>query len=514
MATSPPINEDVNPEGPPVASTGVAGLDAVLHGGLPREEMHMVQGVAGTGKTTIALHFLREGVRNGEPCLYVTLSQTAAHLERMARSHGWTTDGITVHELTPDTVADRVSRKQTVLPTTEVELDELFHDVEKVVKKVRPKRAVIDSITILQMVAGSVERYHREVVTLRQLFTEHGCTLMAMADHPAEEEKGSQPEVIFHPLCGCVIQLSQEPRPYGDVRRKVRVVKARSLPHNGGYHDLKIDTKGMTVFPRLGAYQMPEYTEYRRIPSGIEHLDRILGGGVEEGTSCLIVGPSGVGKSSLATAFAASVSRAGGHAAIFLLDERPETYITRSEGVGIPIRSEIDAGRMLVRQIDPGAIAPGEFAQQVRALVEAKGTKVVVIDSIIGYFAAMGSSDVLVTQLHELLTYLTRGGVLLIMCGAQEGFMSIGTTDGVDVSYLSDTILVLGFYEAQATIHRCIAAVKKKHGAHDTGIRELAVVDGRIVVGAEPLTGFHHLLLPDTRAVGGRNKAGAANEGG
>ncbi|HEV7298359.1 MAG TPA: ATPase domain-containing protein [Tepidisphaeraceae bacterium] len=514
MATSPSSNKDISPEQPPVASTGVAGLDDVLHGGLPREEMHMVQGVAGTGKTTIALHFLREGVRLGEPCLYVTLSQAALHLERMAHSHGWSLDGITVHELAPATVADRVSRKQTVLPTTEVELDELFHDVEKLVKKVKPKRAVIDSITILQIVAGTVERYHREVVTLRQLFAENGCTVMVMADHPAEEEKGSPPEVIFHPLCGCVIQLSQDPRPYGDVRRRVRVIKARGLPHNGGYHDMKIDTGLMTVFPRLGAYVQPEYKEYRRIPSGIDNLDRILGGGVEEGTSCLIVGPSGVGKSSLATAFAASVSRAGGHSALFLLDERPETYITRSEGVGIPIRREIDAGRMLIRQLDPGEIAPGEFAQQVRELVEKKGTKIVVIDSVIGYFAAMGVADVLVTQLHELLTYLTRSGVLLIMCGAQEGFMSIGTTDGVDVSYLSDTILVLGFYESDATIHRCISAVKKKHGAHDTGIRELAVIDGRIVVGDEPLTGFYHLLLPDTRAVGGRSNAGVADDGG
>jgi circadian clock protein KaiC len=492
------------PESPPVASTGIPGLDAILHGGLPREEMHMVQGTAGTGKTSFALHFLREGVRCGEPCLYVTLSQPKPHLERIARSHGWTLDGITVHELSPGTVMDRVASRQTVLPTVEVELTELFHDLEEIVLKLKPRRAVIDSITILQMLAGSTPRYHREIVTLRQLFTDHGCTLVAMADHPAEEEKGSMPEVIFHPLSGCVIQLGQDPRPYGDVRRHLRVVKARGLPNNGGYHDLKIRTGGMDVFPRLGAYVLPEDKDYRRLASGINSLDRILGGGLELGTTCLIVGPSGVGKSSIATAFAEAVARGGDHAALYLFDERPETYIVRSEGVGIPLRRQIEAGRVMIRQVDPGEIAPGQFAQQVRSLVEERGTKVVVIDSVIGYFASMGAADVLVTQLHELLTYLTRRGVLLVMCGAQEGFMSIGTQNGVDVSFLSDTILVLGFYEADAAIHRCVAAVKKKHGTHDTGIFELAVVDGRITVGAERLTDFRHLLLPDTRAVGGR----------
>jgi circadian clock protein KaiC len=505
MGTHPA--DPAQPEFPPLASTGVAGLDAILHGGLPREEMHMVQGTAGTGKTTFALHFLREGVRNGEACVYLTLSQSAAHLERMARSHGWTMDGITVHELSPGTVADRVAQKQTVLPTVEVELDELFHDVEKLIKKVKPKRAVIDSITIFQIVSGTIERYHREIVSIRQLFIEHGCTLVAMADHPAEAEKGSQPEVIFHPLCGCVIQLGQEPRPYGDVRRRLRVVKARGMPNNGGYHDFKIRSGGgMEVFPRLGAYEMPEDKEYRRVASEIDSLDRLVGGGLEQGTCCLIVGPSGVGKSSLATAYVEAHARAGGNAALFLFDERPETYVVRSEGVGIPLRRQVEAGRVEIRQVDPGQIAPGEFSQQVRGLVEDEGTKVVVIDSVIGYFAAMGATDVLVTQLHELMTYLTRKGVLLIMCGAQEGFMSIGTQDGVDVSYLSDTIFVLGFYEADAQVHRCIAAIKKKHGRHDNGIFELDVVDGRIHVGEKPLIGFHHLLIPDTRAVGGREE--------
>src|SRR5947209_12272694 len=227
---------------PPVASSGVGGLDAILHGGLPREEMHLVQGVAGTGKTTLALSFLREGARAGEACLYVTLSQSKKHLERIAASHGWPLDGVTIQELTPTAFAERIAARQTVLAAQDVELQEVVQGLAEVVARFKPRRAVVDSISVVRLLAGTPQRYHAEVVTLRQLFTESGCTVLFLADHPAETEQGSRPEVAFHPLAGCVIHLEQEPRPYGDVRRRLRVVKARGLPHNGGYHDLKILT--------------------------------------------------------------------------------------------------------------------------------------------------------------------------------------------------------------------------------------------------------------------------------
>ncbi|HZF55745.1 MAG TPA: ATPase domain-containing protein [Polyangiaceae bacterium] len=488
-----PSNDPVA-ELPPVASTGVPGLDAILHGGLPCEEMHMIQGVAGTGKTTVALHFLREGVRLGEPCIYVTLSQSKAHLERMARSHGWSIEGITIHELSPGTVADRVAARQTVLPTVEVELGELFHDLEKVVSKVKPRRAVIDSISILQLLAGNTQRYHREVVTLRQLLTEQGCTVIALADHPAEGEPGQPPEVIFHPICGVVIQLSQHHRPYGDVRRQVRVIKARGLPHNGGLHDFTIRTGEMEVFPRMGAYSKREYSEFRIVKSGVQELDEVLGGGLEQGTTCLIVGPSGTGKSTLASLFAAAAAGRGEHAAIYLFDERPETYKVRSDGVGIPLREHVEAGRVSLQQLDPAEIAPGEFAQQVRQEVERRGTKVVVIDSMAGYFNAVGSSDLFVAQLHELLTFLSRNGVLTILAASQEGFMSIGSQQGVDISYLSDSILVLGYYEAEGSVRRYFVAIKRRHGEHQTTIRDLKIEPGGVHLGP-PLKHLRNILL-------------------
>lgn len=494
MATSPTVDATL----PPVASTGVPGLDAVLHGGLPREEMHMVQGVAGTGKTTLALQFLREGVRAGEPTIYVTLSQSKPQLERIARSHGWSLEEITIHELTPGTVADRVAARQTILPTVEVELGELFRDLVELVERVKPRRAVIDSITILQMLAGSTQRYHREVVTLRQLFVERGCTLVVLADHPAESIGGQQPEVIFHPLCGAVLDLVQHYRPYGDVRRRVRIVKARGLPSSGGLHDLKIRTSGMEVYPRLGAYITPEYDQFRILPSGIPELDEALSGGLEQGTSCLIVGPSGTGKSTLASLFATAAAGRGDHTAIYLFDERPATYKVRSEGVGIPLTQHVEAGRITLRQLDPAEIAPGEFAQQVKQAVEHQKTKVVVIDSIAGYFNAVGSSDLFVAQLHELLTFLCRSGVLTILAGSQEGFMSIGEQQGVDISYLSDTILVLGYYETDGGLHRYITPVKRRQGELETTIRELKIERGSVRLG-KPLSHLRDIILKNAR---------------
>ena len=486
--------EPIQPQLPPVAPTGIAGLDAILHGGLPRDEMHMVQGVAGTGKTTISLQFLRAAAAAGEPSIYLTLSQSKANLERIARSHGWSLDGITVHELSPGTVADRLAARQTVLPTIEVELDELFHDVQELVRAVQPKRAVVDSLTMLQLLAGSPQHYHREVVTLRQLFVDQGCTVVVLADHPGGGDMGQAAEVIFHPLCGVVIDLTQRDRAYGDVRRLLRVIKARGLPHNGGLYDVKIATGGLSVFPRLGAYVEPEHTDFARLSSGVAELDAVLAGGLERGTACLLVGPSGTGKSTLATVFVAAAAGRGEPAAVYLFDERPETYRARAAGLGIPLGPGVDAGTVLLRQLDPAEIGPGEFAHAVNQDLDRHAARVVVIDSVAGYFNAVGSAELFVAQLHELLTYLSRRGVLTILCASQEGFMSIGEQPGVDISYLSDTIVALAYYEDDGAVRRCLTVVKRRAGEHDTTIRQLRIGPDGVHLGP-PLRGYRHLLL-------------------
>lgn len=473
------------------APTGVAGLDTILHGGLPRGEMHLLMGSAGSGKTTLALAFLMESARRGEPCIYVTLSQSRATLERIARSHGWSLDGVAVHELGTATLAEHLAARQTVLAARDVELHEVVRGLADLVASTKPRRVVLDSISVVRLLAGGRERYQFEVAALGRLFTEGGCTAVFVSDSPAEGSP--RMEVDFHPLAGCIIHLEQEGRPYGDVRRKLRVVKARGLPHNGGFHDFKVLTGRIEVYPRLGAYNLPEYTDYRQVSSGVPALDGMTGGGLERGTSCLIVGPSGTGKSTLATLYAVA---AGGAAGIFLFDERPATYLARSDAFGIPLRGHVEAGRAELRQVDPGNTAPGEFAQQVRALVEAKGVTMVAIDSVVGYFNAMGAADVLITQLHELITYLNRKGVLTILCGSQESFMSIGEMQAVDISYLSDTVIALGSFERDGDIRRCLTVAKKKYGGCDSTIREYTVAPGSVAVGDRPLTGYRNLFVP------------------
>ena len=456
--------------------------------------MHLLQGTAGTGKTTCALQFLRDGARSGEATLYVTLAQSKPHLERIARSHGWSLDGVTIHELTPSAVAEKMAGHQTVLATADVELQQVFEDLTALVEEIKPRRAVVDSVSMLQLLAGRVQTYHGEVVRLRELFVRRECTALFIADRPAEARNGLPADIDFHPLAGCIVELSQEPRPYGDVRRLARVVKARGLPSDGGFHDLKILKTGVEVYPRLGAYRLAEHTEFAVQPSGVAVLDDVLGGGLESGTACLIVGPSGTGKSTLASLFATAIAASGKHAAFYLFDERPATYKARAAGLGIPLAEQIAAGNVEMRQLDPAEIAPGQFAQQVREVVEQRGSRVVVLDSIAGYFNAIGSSDIFVGQLHELLTWLSRRGVLTILCGAQEGFMSIGTQPGVDISYLSDTIIVLNYYEVDGGLHRCLAAVKRRGGEIETTIRELSISKSGVALG-EPLRDLRGLMI-------------------
>lgn len=298
-----------------------------------------------------------------------------------------------------------------------------------------------------------------------------------------------------------MIDLSQHYRPYGDVRRQLRVVKARGLPNDGGLHDLKIRTGGMEVYPRLGAYEKRENGEFRILPSGVRELDETLRGGLEEGTACLIVGPSGTGKSTLASVFATAAADRGDRVAIYLFDERPETYKVRSDGIGLPFNKHVENGRILLRQLDPAEVTPGEFAQHVREVVERQGTKVVVIDSIAGYFNAVGSSELFVAQLHELLMFLSRSGVLTILAGSQEGFMSIGEQQGVDISYLSDAILVLGYYEIDGGIHRFLIPIKRRQGELETSIRELRVGRDGVELG-QPLTQFREIVLKNAKPTG------------
>lgn len=474
------------------ASTGIPGLDEILRGGFPRDEMHLIQGTAGTGKTTLALQYLLAGARAGERGLYITLAQTKKGLEAIARSHGWSLEGMTVHEVLPGGVVDQRAGHQTVLHTAEVELGELTRELRKLVEEAKPARVAFDSIGVLGLLAGSKPRYHQEIVALREFLTGRGCTALFIGEWPAEAELEGPANSEFHSLAASVIHLDQKIPDYGEIRRCLRVIKVRGVPFQGGYHNFRIRTGGLEVYPRLGARQTGEYREFRRLQSGIAALDALLGGGLEHGTACLLIGPSGAGKSTLAAAYARAAAQAGDTAAIFLFDERSETFKVRSAGVGVDLQPHLDSGRMHIEAIPTEDITPSEFAQRVAGAVHG-GASVVVIDSLTGYLNAMGNSAMLVAQIHELLSFLSHRGVLTILVVFQEGIMSVGRAPSVDVSYLSDTILLFRQFEAGGRVRRCIAAIKKRHGEHDTTLRELFIRPGAMSIG-EPLRGLHGVL--------------------
>jgi circadian clock protein KaiC len=484
-----------HPDG--AAPSGIEGLDAILRGGFPRGEVHQLEGGPGTGKTTLGLHYLMAGRAAGERGLYVTLAQTKRGLERIACSHGWSLEGIVVHELSPGGMAERMAGRQTVLHTAQVELDELTRDLCKVVEQIQPQRLVFDSMDVIGLLAGNASQYRLEVVALRQFLLDRDCTALFIGDAPQDGSINRRVNADFYNLATLVLELEQSSPEYGEVKRRMRVIKARGVPVSGGYHNFRVQHGGLVVYPRLGPPPQDEYSQFRPIRSGIEPLDELLGGGLEQGTTCLMVGAPGTGKSTLAAVHVRAAAAEGINSSIFLFDERPETFKARAKGLKIDLEPHVASGRVSIVQLDPADLSAGEFAQKVRSSVIDDKSRLVVIDSLMGYFSAMGNSEMLIPQIHELLTFLSRNGVLTMLLASQQGFMSIGAASSVDVSYLSDTVVVLRMFELQGHVRRCLAAIKKRQGEHQTSIRELFIDPKGVRLAREPLHDLRKILSGD-----------------
>ncbi|WP_397568965.1 ATPase domain-containing protein [Schlesneria sp. T3-172] len=470
------------------AATGVSGLDDILMGGLIPHRMYLVEGDPGAGKTTLALQFLRSGIEAGEKCLYISLSETKDELCAGAESHGWSLDGIEIIELTADESDLESDSQITMYLSSEVELAETTKRVLNAVERVQPSRLVLDSLSEVRLLAQSPLRYRRQILALKQFFSGRKCTVVLLDDMTGEAG-----DLQLHSIAHGVVSLQQFTPAYGTSRRRLQVMKFRGTDFRGGYHDYVIRQGGLKVFPRLVAADHSEPYRKGPIQSGVAALDDLLGGGPDRGTSTLLVGPAGSGKSSVAVQYAVAAANRGDHAAIFAFDESLATLETRTSALGIQLKQGLSKGEVRVQQIDPTEMTPGEFVSLVRHAVEVDSARIVVIDSLNGYLHSMPEEKFLTPQLHELLTYLGRQGVTTLMIVAQHGMIGSCMQTPVDTSYLADSVVAFRFFEYGGQVKKAISVVKKRSGAHEETIRELRFDSNGIHL-SEPLTHFRGIL--------------------
>jgi circadian clock protein KaiC len=478
-------------------SFGVPGLDDVLGGGLPLNHVYLLEGNPGSGKTTLALQFLLEGIKRGESGLYVTLSETRAELREVAASHGWEMDKIHIHELSVAQDELMPDGQYTFFHPSEVELGQTTKTLLDEVARVKPARVIFDSLSEMRLLAQDPLRYRRQILGLKQFFIGKSCTVL-LIDDLTSGSSDMQPQSLAHG----VISLEQMSSQYGSDRRRVRIAKLRGVKFRSGYHDFILDTGGLTVFPRLIASEHRPPYERGSVGSGLPEMDSLLGGGLERGSSNLFTGPAGVGKSSLSTHFACAAADRGERSSIFIFDEVIDTFVARSEALNMPVTKWIKDGMISVHQIDPAEISPGEFVQRVRDSVEKNQSRIIIIDSLDGYTLSMPNENYLVAQLHELVSYLNQMGVVTILIAAQHGFGNgQGVESSLNVSYLSDSAIHLRFFESMGRVRKAISVIKKRSSAHETTIRELIFRKGGMEVG-EALENFQGVLTGTPSFVG------------
>lgn len=471
---------------PPVALTGIAGLDDILGGGLTPDRMYLIEGTPGTGKTTLGLGFLLAGAAAGEAGLYITLAETQVELTAVAKTHGWSLDPITIFEMVP---ADGLgeAHEQTLLHPSEVELGETVRDIMAKVMELKPARVILDSLSELRLLAQSPIRYRRQILALKHFFSTQNCTVLFLDDKSA-----SGGDLQLHSIAHGVISLDQTLSGYGAQRRRLHVVKMRGVRFRGGYHDFEIERGGLRVYPRLVASDHEEERAGPPVSTGSAALDALLGGGLVPGTSSLFSGPAGVGKTTTCVEMIVAALKRGERASYFLFDERLSTLLTRSAALGMDLQPHIDNGMLEMRAIDPAEMSPGEFSGAIRASVEDHGAKIVVIDSLNAYLQSMPSEQFLVLQMHEMLSYLGQKNVVSLLILGQHGITGDIRSD-VDLSYLSDTVVQMRYFEAHGEVRQAISVIKTRTARHERTVREFQISDHGLKVG-EPLRDFQGVL--------------------
>lgn len=469
-----------------VAATGIEGLDRILNGGFPRHHVYLVQGDPGVGKTTLSLQFLLEGARLGEKSLYITMSESERDLRAVAVSHGWDLSPIQIFENLVG--EEELNQDSTIFQAAEIELGPTVRTMLDEIDRVKPDRVVLDSLSEIRLLAQSSLRYRKQILALKQFFDGRNITALLLDDRTSDV-KDMQLQSVPHG----VLELERYTPNYGTPRRRLQIVKVRGLQFRGGYHDFNILRGGVAVYPRLVAAESRLRVTQSFASSGIPELDALIGGGLDRGTSTLIMGPAGGGKSALATQYAVAAAARGEKAAFFTFDESLTTLFNRSDAIGFGLSDLVAAGKITVQQIDPAELQPGEFAQLVREAVERDQARVVIIDSLNGYLNAMPEEKYLLLHLHELLSFLGQHGVATILVYAQHGLLGSNMATTVDISYLADSVILVRYYEAHGEVSKAISVIKKRSGAHETAIRRLQITSEGLKIGA-PLRQFRGVL--------------------
>jgi circadian clock protein KaiC len=468
--------------------TGVRGLDDILDGGLASGRLFLLEGSPGTGKTTIATQFLLAGHEAGETGLYITLSETEAEFREGAQSHGWDIPaGVEIFELVPPEALLDEQQQQSLLYSSDLELGETTRRIFEAFEQHRPQRVVLDSLSEIRLLAQSSLRYRRQILALKHYFSKQNCTVLMLDDLTSDAL-----DKTVHSVAHGVIRLEELAPTYGAERRRLRVLKYRGRRYRGGHHDFVIETGGIKVFPRLVSAEHKNDFVREAVSSSDPKFDALIGGGFARGSSTLVLGPAGTGKSLLALSFVKAAADRGEHAAMFVFDEELGLLRERARGLGIDIAQMVDAGLLTIFQVDAAELTPGEFSERVRVCVEERDARTVVIDSLNGYQAAMPEEQALILHMHELLQYLNRQGVTTFLTVAQHGLVGDMKTP-VDVTYLADTVILLRYFEARGRVRRAISVVKKRTGAHEDTIREL-MIGGRGITLGEPLVQFQGVL--------------------
>ncbi len=471
----------------PQATTGIVGLDDVLSGGLERARVFLLEGSPGTGKTTIALQFLRAGAASDERCLYITLSETEEELRSTAAAHGWDLQGLELFELVPPENLLDEEQQQSLLYSSDLELGETTRRIFDVFERVRPDRVVLDSLSEIRLLAQSSLRYRRQILALKHYFARQNATVLMLDDLTTDAN-----DKTVHSIAHGVVRLEELAPEYGAERRRLRVIKYRGRRFRGGFHDFAIETGGVRVFPRLVSAEHKRPVERTVLGTGMPEFDALLGGGVERGSSVLVLGPAGTGKSIMTLTFVRNAIARGERAAMFVFDEERGLLIERAKSLGIDLQAMIDAEALVLEQVDAAELTPGEFSERVRVCVETHGARTVVLDSLNGYQAAMPGETALVLHVHELLQYLNRRGATTFLTVAQHGLVG-DMKSPVDVTYLADTVILLRYFEALGRVRRAVSVVKKRTGPHEDTIREYRIGTHGLTLGS-PLANFQGVL--------------------